>query len=374
MLDGNCSTRPPGRTNSTARTNSTDWQRPDPAAISDLYDLGATFVLTSPSRPKVPIWKQWQAPRDRPSPEIVNAYTAAGGPIGLIPNSIREAVADFDHGGRERILAYVEAHPPRLFVPTKTPDHFDGYYDARAERRDSQFEVDGVSGEIKTSGLVVLWGDTCDRLAAAMRRGGAYWFPTDLFDAAGLPPAREPARGPRVRIDAVPVAGGVKGDRNVSMFNAVRQWAYRHVLDFADLDTFHGAIRDRCERYNAGRIAPIGTLPDDRASDVWDTAWSVASWTWNRREALARGRRPLDIDPVVLDAMRRKGGAMRARNVRAFNLRIYREIADHYTRSGSLRATGERFGISFKHVARIVERILPVAEVEHVRCAPRRRR
>ena len=40
MLDGNCSTRPPGRTNSTARTNSTDWQRPDPAAISDLYDLG----------------------------------------------------------------------------------------------------------------------------------------------------------------------------------------------------------------------------------------------------------------------------------------------------------------------------------------------
>ena len=73
---------------------------------------------------------------------------------------------------------------------------------------------------------------------------------------------------------------------------------------FDDLDAWSSECRRRAAAINDRFPEPIGSLPGDRADDVYSTAWSVASWCWARRDKLGGNFRC--ADPAVLQARRRK--------------------------------------------------------------------
>ena len=344
------------------------WSRPPEESVETLDQLGAHFVLSDRTDPRRPLWAEWQKPSaGRPSLPVVLYHARIGWPIGLIPASLSETVLDFDRGGREAVSEFLMGHPPRLDVETATPGHLHAYYDGDP-RDDSDFHYGELGGQIKSRGFVMLWGDALDELAHAMRRGGRFWFPVDLFDAAGLPPARVTTRGPRPNSSIVrgDVAG--PGTRNRAMFDHVRQWAYRRAPDYDTLSAFHDAALARARGHRDSRqMPPIGDLPRDRAADVQSTAWSVASWVWPRRHTL---RTPRVLDPEYAAARRSKGGAMRARAIRAERLSFYRAVAEA-ARTRTYSDVAQSYGLSGKgEVSKIINRRLPVAEVEHLRCQP----
>lgn len=77
--------------------------------------------------------------------------------------------------------------------------------------------------------------------------------------------ARQPARD-------------LQDSRNCFLFDVVRVWAYRHVHEFQDFDSFLGAIMWRCEsEWNAFSVPlPLGELVS--------ISKSVSRWVWPRRE------------------------------------------------------------------------------------------
>jgi len=67
--------------------------------------------------------------------------------------------------------------------------------------------------------------------------------------------------------------------RNCTMFNEVRLWAYRHVGDFADFESWHSAVLERC-------IAAWVAVGGHAERDPYHTAKSIAKWVWARRGEL----------------------------------------------------------------------------------------
>ena len=90
----------------------------------------------------------------------------------------------------------------------------------------------------------------------------------------------------------IPRAEAVGEGRNVTLFDGLRYWSYRHRLAFNVYDAWHAACRQRARALNEFFRCP---LPDREAMH---TAKSVAKWTWVRISAeefaaiqAARGRR-----------------------------------------------------------------------------------
>jgi len=65
--------------------------------------------------------------------------------------------------------------------------------------------------------------------------------------------------------------------RNVTMFDSVRAWAYRHVLEFPSFNLFSNAVISQCELINAEFDIPLPY------SEVKSTSKSVTKWVWKRR-------------------------------------------------------------------------------------------
>jgi len=65
--------------------------------------------------------------------------------------------------------------------------------------------------------------------------------------------------------------------RNVTMFDSVRFWAYRHVLEFQSVTMFGKAVVSQCELINSGFRHPLPF------SEIKSTAKSITKWVWSRR-------------------------------------------------------------------------------------------
>jgi hypothetical protein len=95
--------------------------------------------------------------------------------------------------------------------------------------------------------------------------------------------------------------------RNVSLFEGVRQWAYRARLRFDDFDQWQAACTDYALRMNGEFPTP---LP---CSEIRATAKSVAKWVWTRFNAAgfsavqsARGKlRGAQKSSVQMDTIQR---------------------------------------------------------------------
>ena len=100
----------------------------------------------------------------------------------------------------------------------------------------------------------------------------------------------------------IPRAEAVGEGRNVTLFDGLRYWSYRHRLAFNVYDAWHAACRQRARALNEF----AHPLPDREAMH---TAKSVAKWTWVRisPEAFAavqaaRGRRSGKARAAHIDA------------------------------------------------------------------------
>ena len=190
----------------------------------------------------------------------------------------------------------------------------------------------------------MLHKDGPERLADALDRRtfGEHRLPRDLFELAGYAPVlREPkpavsiARHPAV---SVPITINLEltriGHRNISLFNAVRTWAYVQTKP-CTVEAWAASVLQYASEQNRRFCDPL--LPDE----VGILSWNVATWTWD-------GGGPLDHGIM---AQSRRGKASAA--VRRFaTYDRDRFIVAQLDAGESFRKVARAFGVSHMTVAR----------------------
>ena len=134
-----------------------------------------------------------------------------------------------------------------------------------------------------------------------------------------------------------------KGRRNISLFDAVRFWAYR-----ARKTTYDEWLR----------AVEIRTLAENRRfpeplteRHARSTAYSIAVWTWTTyRDGYGRG---------WTMEQRRRGGENKARRARYDNRERDVEIARRWEAGESLRQIGRAVGLTARTVHHVVHRDVP---------------
>lgn len=273
-------------------------------ALTWLYRAGAHFVLAElvDDGRKRPIWTAWQ--RFAPSLELVQAHRESGARriLGIIPHSVQTTGLDVDYGNPAILIA---AHPPLVAVPTRRPGGQHLYYPDDVPRRNAQWAAYGASGEVRGAyGFLTLWDDAPERLADALQNPGrATRFPYDLFGWAAVErPAADPARRKPADKGSVKLESVYPGARNIALFDDVRYVAYKAAMPLLVSD-WHQKIADIALAENE-RFPQA--LPE---SEVLLTAYSISSWTWDRRQG--DGWQYAAADPVAQARRGRKSGKAR---------------------------------------------------------------
>jgi len=100
--------------------------------------------------------------------------------------------------------------------------------------------------------------------------------------------------------DAERIDSGI--GRNVTMFDSVRAWAYRHVLEFPSFNVFSKAVATQCAFINSHFDAPLSY------GEVKSTRESIIKWVWKRRYEFS-GRK---VNRGAYACTRKEAGAMTA--------------------------------------------------------------
>ena len=152
-----------GQTRQTTTAYQTD-------ALGYLYEKGAHFVRCRPDKRPLERRDIHKDRRIRTAPALpdVLAHVQDGGLLAVIPPSISSAVVDVDKGDYQVIS---DRWPPFLSVRSGRPGRRHLFYPTTQVWHDSPFDVDGVSGEVKSTGYAILHNDTAERLAEAFDRG-----------------------------------------------------------------------------------------------------------------------------------------------------------------------------------------------------------
>ena len=309
-------------------------QNPAPEAIAYLHERGGHIVLC---RGKVPLWRGWQS--RRPGVDVVIRH---GPEIGILPASLGTSALDVDFG---QVGELIEETGPLVTLASPRGSHC--YFEDHVGRGNSDWSAYGCRGQVRSArGFLRLWWGGTERLADALRftPPGTTQFPADLFDAAGVDAPRSiPVEGPRIFLvpwpaDLLPIEDAAPGNRNSTLFDHLRFWAYAQGKG-GDLD----AWADRCQRIALelnGRISM--PLPEAEAGKI---AWSVAAWTWS-------GGGPIDHSPMAQRRRGVKSGQVRRAAVAERDAAI---VAAH--RDGqSMRAIGREYGLSHVMVRKIIDR------------------
>ena len=258
----------------------------DPA-IARLIDHDVHLVLLVPDKLRTdnfkPLWKGY--PHRRPWVDTALAHLdSEKGPLGVTPWSMRSTALDVDDGNPSDLFG---EFPPWADIPSRRRGRH-GYYDDDLPRGNSKWESHGCSGDVRgAKGYLLLHGDAAERLADALDRRtyGEHRLPRDLFELAGLSPVlratkarrREGYIAPQAAVSA-PVTINLEltriGHRNISLFNAVRTWAYVQ-LKPSTIEAWGDTVLRYGREQNRRFRAPL--LPDE----VGMLSWNIASWTWN---------------------------------------------------------------------------------------------
>ena len=275
------------------------------SAAAELHGAGAHLVVLKGKRP---LWRAWQ--RRRAPLETVFQHLAEGGDVGIRPESLGCMVLDVDDGfalAKKTLMCDAE---PVLAAPSATPGRGHIYYAGRVpgvNHRTTFERGEQIHGEVICGGMVRIYD--LPGLAGAIRRRGppkrpprepAAWLhyygtqkppqALKLHATLGPGPGPRPAAAPRadtVRANATAAdAKGVReGERNVTLFNWLRQFAFRAVADAPSED----ALYTRLERA-AFEYENTYTCSREADSDIRATAVSVTRYTWKRRKSFARRR------------------------------------------------------------------------------------
>ena len=215
----------------------------------------------------------------------------------------------------------------------------------------------GGGGEVRSAkGFLILYGNAPERLATALTKPGRYsFFPADLFEAVGvrLPVQYAPVeQGPAIvagRPRVLPMLEAIgKGERNSSLFDAARWWAYAQDRG-RDLDRWYEAV-SACATTHNGRFPK--PLP---AGEVRKLAYSIGSWTWS-------GHGAVDHSPAAQRRRGLKSGKVRRAAVAERDGAIVQDRAAGMTQ----RVIAARHGLSQRAVNHILRRD---ASQGHCNCA-----
>ena len=323
----------------------------NPQALQAIHHAGGHFVLCLED--KRPVWRSWQ--KLRPGLDVVLSHN---GPVGLQPWSISTSALDVDAGDPGELI---EAWPPMAVLDSRRVAGKHLYYSDTAGRGNGHFEAYGCAGEIRSArGYLILWHDGAGRLADALHDpvARARRWPRDLFELAGLPavtlpgaiktPAYSYKPSDQSRQTWAAAAAALeletikRGLRNVTLFDAVRFWAYS-VPRGDDLDAWTRRVRVHALEQNRCFPDPLDE------SEVKQTAYSISTWCWSGGGARwhfdhSRG------------AQRRRGlklGRMRRAAVRERDAAI---LSDLVAGMG-VRATARKWGLAHSHVRHVRDRV-----------------
>ena len=301
-------------------------------ALQTIYHSGGHFVLCLED--KRPVWRSWQ--KLRPGLDVVLAHE---GPVGLKPWSVSTSALDVDAGDPGELM---QAWPPMAVLDSKRADGKHLYYADTEGRGNGHFEVYGCAGEIRSAkGYLILWHDGAGHLADALHDPVARSrrWPCDLFELAGLPavtlpgavktPAYSYKLSDQSRQTWAAAAAALeletikRGLRNVTLFNAVRFWAYS-VPRGDELEAWTRRVQVYALEQNRRFPQPL-----DRP-EVIRTAYSISTWCWSgggarwhfdhssaaqRRRGIKSGKvrraRNTERDAAIVTAVR-AGHSMRA--------------------------------------------------------------
>ena len=282
--------------------------------VDTLTGLGAHFTLCSPDNPKRPVDKHWQ--RQRPSSAKVINHIRQGGAIGLIPASIDSAVLDVDSGDYRRVA---DAFKPYALYESRTRGHAHCWYESRQPIQLYLWSYEGCSGQVissnrhiglpsvnhlsliykgmidnpssyfpDTSILIPPYPPICDsitsdchsttdkRLSDSLSDTGIW----DTGDSHSTLIGKVDTLPARVRRLAVEAAG--IGERNISLFNDLRHWAYGQKRP-DDYRLWEWQVSERALELREH----LESLWDFPEREAWDTAKSVARFTWENPQTAA---------------------------------------------------------------------------------------
>ena len=234
-------------------------------ALTYLHDRGAHFVMLTGKRP---LWRGYM--RRRPALESVLKH----GALGIVPWSLRTSALDVDAGEPAELC---ECCPPVVSLATRRGWHC--YYRDTKPRSNANFNLLGTSGQVRgAKGYLKLWNDgPVDLLHALLHNPDPCLYPADLLTAE-VTKYRAPAdpgqpytrRIPHVDVD---LSGVPVGNRNNTLFDAVRFWAYAEMKP-SSMSTWYDAVRIYAQSRNVDLRRPLPVREVDRL------ALSVSSWVW----------------------------------------------------------------------------------------------
>ena len=363
---------------------------------------GLHFVLVN--RAKIPLYRRWQLPWERPSLDKVLRHLAGGGLVGHVPAAVGCVVLDVDEsddGGS----AFMDAHPPYWDVPSRRSEGLHLYYTTPVQYSNKRWRLGSTGGDVRGSrGFVVIWdaGALADMLACRSMfpdNPEDYPFPAAALGArpqppqdwgmrtppprrqtaerrtplqATLPGIEGPPRRPpepqetgrpaewvlreppgRLRAVRAPnAATGAPGARNNELFDAVRYFAYalpRGRGGPAMFAAWQRFILEYAESCNEMFVVPLSD------GDVEKTARSVAKFCW----ANPSFGKPVDLgrwDSGVQRRRSRLGVLARRRKVVDRNMAIRAMREDGL----GIRAIGREMDLSPSQVCRVVQAQVPV--------------
>ena len=321
-------------------------------ALQTIYHSGGHFVLCLED--KRPVWRSWQ--KLRPGLDVVLAHE---GPLGLKPWSISTSALDVDAGDPGELM---QAWPPMAVLDSRRAAGKHLYYADTEGRGNGHFEVYGCAGEVRSAkGYLILWHDGAGHLADALHDPVARSrrWPRDLFELAGLPAVTLPGAvktptysykpNDQSRQTWAAAAAALeletikRGLRNVTLFDAVRFWAYS-VPRGQDLEAWTRRVRIHTLEQNRRFPEPLGE------SEVKQTAYSISTWCWSGGGA----RWHFDHSSTAQRRRGVKSGKVR----RARNAERDAAIVAAVKSGQSMRAVARECGLTHQAVMKIVGRVV----------------
>ena len=316
-----------------------------PEALTYLHQHGAHFVLCRDKRPLSGFpWRNH-------TPDL-DCVLAHRGNVGLIPFSIETSALDVDQGEPLQLSLF---HQPLVAVRSRRPGGQHLYYRDDTPRSNQKWTAFGCSGEVRGArGYLILYRDADVRLAHALAYNEddcpfpagllEYVEPVEVGDLGAVALDDLDSADPQQIRLFQPQAPALelvrKGRRNISLFDAVRFWAYR--ARKTTYDEWLWAVELRTLAENRRFPEPL------TERHARSTAYSIAVWTWTTyRGGYGRG---------FTMEQRRRGGENKARRVRYDNRERDSEIVRRWEAGESLRLIAWAVGLSHKGVLWVVRR------------------
>ena len=311
-------------------------------ALAYLHDRGAHFVLLAD---KKPLWKGYQ--KRRPALELVLQH----GEIGFVPWSIETTALDVDSGKSGQLQL---KHPPLVALASRRGEHL--YYRDDEPRRNGNWNAFGCSGQVRgANGFLRLWHPEGPVNLSIALAHDPYprKFPADLISAPPAkrhrPPAdpgepytrRIPHRDRDRALSAVPV-----GNRNNSLFDVVRFWAYAAPKP-GSVAEWHDQVRTYAQTRNGDFRQPLPV------QEVTKLALSVSTWVWSGGGPSYHGV-GYDYTPEQRQRGGLTWGRMRRHDTRERDAAIVQAVKDGGL---SMRRVARDWGLAESTVRHIVRRV-----------------